>query len=136
VPNKCHFFIWLVTHNRCWTLDRLARCNLPHPGQCPLFDQEGETINHLLATCVFTRQFWPYLLQHVDIPGISPQPYETTFEDWWGRVANLVLANVRGGLNLLIILGAWTFWWHRNDCVFNEASPRMSTAMAMAKDEA
>jgi hypothetical protein len=37
-PNKCHFFLWLVAHNRCWTADRLARRNLPHPNRCPLCD--------------------------------------------------------------------------------------------------
>jgi hypothetical protein len=24
-PSKCKFFIWLVEHNRCWTMDKLAR---------------------------------------------------------------------------------------------------------------
>jgi len=24
-PGKCHFFTWLVTFNRCWTVDMLAR---------------------------------------------------------------------------------------------------------------
>jgi hypothetical protein len=96
-PNKCRFFIWLMAQNHCWTADRLARRNLPHPGQYPLCDQEGETINHLLTTCVFARQFWSLLLQQVGITGVSPQPHETTFEDWWRRVISLVSANIRGG---------------------------------------
>ena len=44
---------WLVTHNKCWTVDRLARRGLPHPEFCPLCDQEEETIDHLLVHCVF-----------------------------------------------------------------------------------
>jgi hypothetical protein len=56
-PPKCRFFMWLVAHDRCWTVDWLARRGLPHPEQCPLCDQEEETINHLLVSCVFTRQF-------------------------------------------------------------------------------
>jgi hypothetical protein len=56
-PNMCRFFMWLVAHNRCWTVDRLARRNLPHPDRCLLCDQEEETIHHLLTTCVFARQF-------------------------------------------------------------------------------
>jgi len=54
-PPKCRFFMWLVTHDRCWTADRLAGQGLPHPAQCPLCDQEEETINHLLVSCVFAR---------------------------------------------------------------------------------
>jgi hypothetical protein len=61
-PPKCRFFLWLVAHNRCWTTDRLARRNLDHPDACVLCDQEEETINHLLLSCIFARQFWFILL--------------------------------------------------------------------------
>jgi hypothetical protein len=30
-PAKCHFFLWLGAHNKCWTTDRLAWQGLPHP---------------------------------------------------------------------------------------------------------
>jgi hypothetical protein len=62
-PRKCHFFLWLAAHDRCWIADRLARRNLPHPQCCLLCDQEEETINHLLSSCVFARQFWFLLLR-------------------------------------------------------------------------
>ena len=55
---KCKFFLWLVAHNRCWTADRLAKRGLNHPPKCPLCDEVDETIDHLLVSCVFTRQFW------------------------------------------------------------------------------
>jgi hypothetical protein len=48
-PGKCKFFIWLVEHNRCWTADRLIKRGLDRPEQCPLCDQEAETMNHLLV---------------------------------------------------------------------------------------
>lgn len=51
----CKFFMWLVTNNRCWTADRLAKRGLPHE-ICQLCDQEEETIDHLLVSCVFTQQ--------------------------------------------------------------------------------
>ena len=54
-PGKCRFFLWLVTHNRCWTADRLARRGLDHPTRCLHCDQDSETINHLLVDCVCTR---------------------------------------------------------------------------------
>jgi hypothetical protein len=41
--------------------------------QCPLCDHEVETIDHLLASCVFARQFWFYLFQHVGIHHLSLQ---------------------------------------------------------------
>lgn len=39
------------------------------------------------------------------------------------------------GLNSIIILGAWTIWKHQNDCMFNGASPGMSTSLNMAREE-
>jgi hypothetical protein len=134
-PNKCRFFLWLVAHNRCWMADRLARRNLLQSDRCPLCDQE-ETIHHLLATCVFARQFWANLLQRVGLPGLSPQPSKISFDDWWGRVINLAPSTIKGGLNSPFVLGAWTLWLHRNDCVFNGVSPRLSTSLAMAREEA
>jgi hypothetical protein len=69
---KFELFMWLTAHKRCWTSDRLARLGLPHPEHCPLCDQEDETLDHLLVSCVFTDSFgtWSYgkwgciLLQH------------------------------------------------------------------------
>jgi len=54
-PNKCKVFLWLAIRNRCWTADRLEKRGLPHPNQCPLCDQENETVQHLLASCVVAR---------------------------------------------------------------------------------
>jgi hypothetical protein len=135
-PNKCRFLLWLVAHNRCWTTERLARRDLPHLDRCPLCDQEEETIHHLLVTCVFTRQFLSNLLQRVGLLGISPEPSEISFDDWWGRVITSAPSTIKGGLNSLFVLGAWTLWWHWNDCVFNGVSPRLSTALAIAREEA
>lgn len=50
-------------------------------------------------------------------------------------MANSVGTTARKGLNSLIILGAWTLWRHRNDCVFNGASPSLATALVMAGDD-
>jgi hypothetical protein len=81
-PNKGRFFIWLVEHNRCWTTDKLARRGLPHPECYPLCDQQPESINHLLVSCVFSRQVWLELLQRANLHVLIPQPEELNFDDW------------------------------------------------------
>jgi len=55
-PLHCKFFLWLAIKQRIWTTGRLAKRGLPHQAACPLCDQEQETSQHLLLTCVFTRQ--------------------------------------------------------------------------------
>ncbi|WVZ96855.1 hypothetical protein U9M48_042438 [Paspalum notatum var. saurae] len=62
VPSKCKIFLWLATKNKCWTADRLAKRGLSHPERCLFCDQEEETVQYILTTCVFARQFWFSLL--------------------------------------------------------------------------
>jgi len=135
-PPKCRFFMWLAAHNRCWTADRLARRGLTHPDRCLLCDQEEENIQHLLIGCVFARQFWFELLQIVGLAALAPQPEVPSFDDWWDKAASTVDGDTRKGLNSLIILGAWTIWKLRNDCVFNGAAPSIPVALAQAREEA
>ena len=78
-PRNCNFFLWLVAHNHCWTVDRLARRGLPHPEHCPFCDQEDETIQHLLCSCVFSLQFWHQLLRRFGLPDVAPQPSSARF---------------------------------------------------------
>jgi hypothetical protein len=105
--NKCKFFLWLVEHNRCWIVDRLVQRGMDCPEQCPLCDQQPETINHLLTTCVFTRQFWAGLFQPMGILNLVLQPSDEVFEDWWCTTSTSVQDQLRKGFNSLVVLGAW-----------------------------
>jgi len=134
-PGKCKFFMWLAAHNRCWTADRLARKGLPHPECCPLCDQADETIDHLLVSCVFTRQIWFKLLRSVGLQILAPQPDETSFDDWWEKASERVSGQVRNGLNSIIILGAWSVWNHRNRCVFDGAPPDLDAVYNAIREE-
>jgi hypothetical protein len=132
VPPKCKLFLWLAAHKRCWTLDRLARRGLPHPEQCPLCDQEDENIDHILVSCVFSRQFWYLLLRQVGLHVLAPQPTESSFDEWWERAGMTTSGLNKRGLNSLIVLGAWTIWKHRNRCVFDGINPNMAEVLALA----
>lgn len=95
---KCQFFVWLVAHIRCWTAGHLAWHGLPHPPSCPLLDQE-ESINHLLCTCPFSREFWFLLLQRLGLQALAPQNDDDSFDDQWGRAESSVNTQTRGGFN-------------------------------------
>jgi hypothetical protein len=123
-----------VTQRKCWTADRLARHGLDHLEKCLLCDQEEETMDHLLSSCVFSRQFWFKFLQKVTLQDLTPQPTDPSFLDWRQRI-ELALGMVRKRLNSLIILGAWKIWKHRNRCVFDGAAPSLAICLAQVEDE-
>jgi hypothetical protein len=108
-PSKCKFFMWLVAHGRC-SADRLAKKGLPHPQFCPLCDQEEETLNHLLVSCVFSREVWFQIMKSVGLQHLAPNLESSSFEDWWEGVAAVpadpAYKGLHKGLNSLIILGA------------------------------
>jgi hypothetical protein len=128
-PPKCKFFMWLVAHKRCWSADRLARRGLPHPERCPLCDQADESIDHLLVTCVFTRQFsgWP--------PWVNSRVNEQSFNDWWEGMNMAATGLLKQGINTLIILGSWMIWNHQNRCIFEKEAPNLTRALVMAGEE-
>ena len=132
-PGKCKFFMWLVAHNKCWTADRLAKRGLPHPECCPLCDQAEETIDHLLVSCVFTQEVWFIILQSFGLQPLSPQPDDTSFNDWWESSVSRVDGQIKKGLNSIIILGAWSIWNHCNCCVFDGITPNLSGIMLLIR---
>jgi hypothetical protein len=134
-PQKCRFFIRLVAHNRCWTADRLAKRGLNHPTRCPLCDQEPKSINHLLASCVFTRVFWYNLLRKLGLHSLAPQPAATSFLDWWERTSAVVTGMTKRGLNSRITLGAWMIWKHRNRVVLDGISPNLTLLLELVVEE-
>jgi len=135
-PGKCKFFMWTVAHNRCWTADRLARRGLDHPTQCPLCDQAGETIDHLLISCVFARQTWYNILQSFGLQDVAPQMVDLIFVDWWEGACSRLSGQVKKGFNSIIILGAWLIWKHRNHCVFDGGTPNLARVLSAFKEEA
>ena len=134
-PEKCKTFIWLAIRNRCWTADRLQKRGLPHPDHCPLCDQEEETVQHILTTCVFARQFWFAVLQPLNLVALVPSRRTVSLADWWLRAWRKVPKQHKKGFNSLVMLGAWIIWKHRNACVFDGLAPCLQVALQAYKDE-
>jgi len=135
-PGQCKFFMWTVAHNRCWTADRLAKKGHNHPPKCPLCDQVGETIDHLLVSCVFTQQFWFSILQQFGMQAIAPQLEDHSFVDWWAGASSRFSGQVKKGVNsIIIILGSWLVWKHRNHCVFNWGAPNLTRVVTAFRED-
>ncbi|KAF8669884.1 hypothetical protein HU200_051063 [Digitaria exilis] len=69
--------------------------------RCPLCDQEDETINHLLAGCVFARQFWHGILSLFGLQEITPLTGELDFFCWWEQASDRLPSALQQGFNTL-----------------------------------
>jgi hypothetical protein len=119
-PTKCRFFLWLALRDRCWTADRLERRRLPHPSACPFCDQVQESITHLLLGCVLARTVWADCLCWWDRQDRLPQQgisLADWLQSWRGRTADI--RDFWTGIALV----CWCMWRHRNDIVFEGATP-------------
>jgi len=55
---KSEVLFWLALHNRPWTNDQRKRHGLQNDDACTLYNQESETVDHLFAGCVVSREVW------------------------------------------------------------------------------
>jgi hypothetical protein len=130
---KCSY-CW-PSKNRCWTADTLAKRGPDHPDKCPLCDQEEETAQHLLTSCLTARQVWFILLNLLQLIISVPQQNERSFADWWRRIMKRVKKQQKKGVNSLSILAASSIWKHRNDYVLKGVSPSINTIRDAIKDD-
>jgi len=135
-PPRCKFLVWLASLNMCWTADRLAHRGLDHQDKCLLCDQQEETVQHILISCVFTRDIWWQILNKVGLQFLSPGLEEKVFQEWWGKAEYQVPSMHKKGFNSLVILVAWWIWKHRNACVFDGLSPNTSTLLQHIQEDA
>ena len=119
-PSKCKTFVWLVIRNLCWIADRLHKRGLPHPERCPLCDEADETVQHILTSCLFEKQFWFLVLQPLSLAHVMPSHIISSFAERWWRSWKKIPKHLRKGFNspcihwCLDIVKTYEclcFWW-------------------------
>lgn len=135
-PPRCKFFVWLTSLNRCWTADTLARRGLDHQESCPLCDQQEETVQHILVSCVFARDIWFQVLSKVGLQFLSPGTADVVFQECWREAESKVPKIQKKGFNSIVILVAWWLWKHRNACVSDGASPNINIVLQHIHEDA
>jgi hypothetical protein len=113
-PNKCHFFVWLMFLERCWTTERLHRHSLSSTDECALCSQDSEQIDHLLLQCAYSREVWYKVLQHCGWKTLSSAPHDH-FTEWWLRSRKRVAKPHRRAFDSLTICVVWSLWLQRNE---------------------
>jgi hypothetical protein len=104
--------------DRCWTSSRLQRHHLQNNCPCTLCSQEDESIDHLILTCVYSREVWFRLLRAAGFQHLVPSG-APSIVDWWPPARKHIHNSQRKGFDTMFALVAWSLWLERNERVFN-----------------
>ena len=58
IPYKIVFFSWEASWGKVMTLDKLKRLGRALANRCCVYEEDEETIDHLLIHCKIAKMFW------------------------------------------------------------------------------
>lgn len=133
-PPKVKFFFWLALHGRLWMVERRKRHDLQQDAACALCDQANESIDHLLASCVFSLEVWHRLFMRVGFQHLCPAS-DSSLVDWWQLARAQVPNPFRRGFDTLILLVSWELWKECNRRTFNGITKSPAEVLATIGEE-
>jgi hypothetical protein len=110
---------------------RRRRHGLQAEDHCYLCNQEPETIDHIIASCSFSRQVWWTILAvlRADASQVGDASLLTCWEQWRRRWHG----EKRKGADTLFALVAWEIWKERNARCFRDAPSTNSQLLSTIK---
>lgn len=74
VPSRIEFFAWLACHGKINTRAKLAKLHIIPSSQdlCPLYNENSESVNHLLLHCNFAWRVWCWWMSLWDVSWAPP----------------------------------------------------------------
>jgi hypothetical protein len=131
IINIIIFSIRLALRRRHWTADRRRQHGLDTPDHCHLYDQEPETIDHIVASCSFSRQFWWNIL--AVLGANAAQIGGPSILDWWDAWRQHWNDDNRKGADSLFALMAWELWKERNARCFRDTTSTIPQVLSTIK---
>jgi hypothetical protein len=125
-PLKCKVFAWLALHSRLWTADRRFRFDLQRTrSACYTSLQEEDSVQHIMAGCVYTREVWFGCLQGLQL-GVDPPLQDDTMQSWWSQTRARFRSKETRGFDSLVVLVSWRLWRQRNARCFQNTQKQYS----------
>jgi hypothetical protein len=117
---KINTFLWLVAQNNILTWDNLIKHGFIGPYWCKLYEQEEETLNHLLNLCPYNSYIWDQsanIMRTSDRNRLGPKD---TIAGWRRSIFHSPILN--GILQFLLGFILWKLWKERNRRTFNSVT--------------
>ena len=111
------------------------RHGLQQDAACVICDQQDETTDHLLASCVFTCEVWHRLLSRAGLEHLVPSD-DSCLVDWWQSTRSSIPKRFRRSFDSLVLLVSWMVWKERNRRTFDSITKTPSQLVALILEEA
>jgi hypothetical protein len=85
-----------------------------------------ESIDHIIASCPFTREVWFFVLQAV---GLQLPQAARSVRSWWARLRSGLDNERRSGMDSLFALVSWQIWKERNARCFRNATATVADTL-------
>jgi len=125
-------FLWLVVQDKVNTRDFLFQHDYLtlQESRCAFCNKSLESSSHLFIHCHFTWNKWMKLLSNQGFCSVFPKSVDDMCYQWSfmvkGKQQNL-------SRQLLFSCVVWNLWLHRNDVIFNYASPNLQICFSMVR---
>lgn len=88
------------------------------PSRCQLYEEQEETMEHILNSCIFTSMLWDFFSTLFKQSDIDKDSITNTLDNWRNNVSdNEVLDSSWAVLTSFII---WNVWNERKKRIFKE----------------
>ncbi|KAM0832864.1 hypothetical protein ACQ4PT_064633 [Festuca glaucescens] len=107
----------------------------PSDLSCALYDQDSESIAHLMMQCSFSQQVWFDICSRLNLQTCMPDP-NSEFNTWFETATANAETSVQKGVKSIITLTMWRLWKARNDAIFKNITPNRHDLVVSILEEA
>ena len=84
VPSQITFFLWVASLGKILTVENLRRRNIVVVNWCYLCKANGESVDHLLLYCSFSRELWDLVFAFFGVHWVMPETALNLLACWQG----------------------------------------------------
>jgi hypothetical protein len=84
VPSRVSFFVWVASLGKILTADNLRTWNIILVSWCCLCKADGETVDHLLLHCAFSKEVWDMVFVMFGVSWTMPRTVRGLLACWQG----------------------------------------------------
>lgn len=113
---KIKVFMWLVHHKKPLTWDNIRKRGVMGPTRCQLYEEQEETMEHILNSCAYTTWLWDSFSTIFQQTDRDRSSITNTLNKWRRNYSENEFLNLASAFMPSFII--WNVWKERNKRIF------------------